>query len=53
MNFLKPARQLATALLLLGGLCGAVSAQPYPNKPIEVMVAFQPGGGALQGEQGR
>jgi tripartite-type tricarboxylate transporter receptor subunit TctC len=45
MNFLKPARRLATALLLLGGLCGVASAQPYPNKPIEVMVAFQPGGG--------
>ena len=38
--------QLLPALLL--GLCSAPGqawAQDYPNKPIEVMVAFQPGGG--------
>lgn len=33
-------------LLGLGALCGTASAQQdYPSKPIEVMVAFQPGGG--------
>ena len=44
MNFLTHTRRLAAALLLTG-LCGGAWAQPYPNKPIEVMVAFQPGGG--------
>ncbi len=44
MNFPIPVR-LATALLLLTALCGGAWAQPYPNKPVEVMVAFQPGGG--------
>ena len=43
---LKKMHHLFSALLL--GLCGALGqawAQDYPNKPIEVMVAFQPGGG--------
>ncbi|HYW56818.1 MAG TPA: tripartite tricarboxylate transporter substrate binding protein [Polaromonas sp.] len=45
MKFPIPARRLATALLLLTGLCGSAFAQNYPSKPVEVMVAFQPGGG--------
>ena len=38
-------RLLACALFGLTALSPAVQAQDYPNKPIEVMVAFQPGGG--------
>jgi len=45
MTFLTHSKRLATALLLSTGLCAVATAQPYPNKPIEVMVAFQPGGG--------
>lgn len=36
---------LACALLALIALGSPVRAQDYPSKPIEVMVAFQPGGG--------
>lgn len=41
----KPLNLLAATLLLMGGLCSPAGAQEYPNKTIEVMVAFQPGGG--------
>lgn len=36
---------LACSLLALAALGSPVQAQDYPSKPIEVMVAFQPGGG--------
>lgn len=45
MKFPTPRKLLATALMALTSLCGNAWAQAYPNKPIEVMVAFQPGGG--------
>ena len=48
MNIEKKRRQLAAAALSLLSLCGVCSntlAQGYPSKPIEIMVAFQPGGG--------
>ena len=38
-------RLLACALLALTALSPTAQAQDYPNKTIEVMVAFQPGGG--------
>ena len=46
MNFSSAKRTLlASALLALAALSPAAQAQDYPNKPIELMVAFQPGGG--------
>ncbi|MBC7381120.1 MAG: tripartite tricarboxylate transporter substrate binding protein [Burkholderiaceae bacterium] len=33
------------ALLAFAGIHGTAQAQAYPDRPIEVMVAFQPGGG--------
>jgi tripartite-type tricarboxylate transporter receptor subunit TctC len=45
MKFLTNRKLLATSFMALAGLCGNAWAQAYPNKPIEVMVAFQPGGG--------
>ena len=45
MNFSTPRTLLAATVLALGSLCGSAWAQGYPNKPIEVMVAFAPGGG--------
>lgn len=47
MNFIKLSK-LAGALLATAALWSPMSpaqAQVYPSKPIEVMVAFQPGGG--------
>lgn len=46
MYFLPKSNPLAALLLGLSTLCGSAwSQQDYPSKPIEVMVAFQPGGG--------
>jgi tripartite-type tricarboxylate transporter receptor subunit TctC len=48
MNIMQKRRQLAAAALSLLSLCAICSsslAQNYPGKPIEIMVAFQPGGG--------
>src|SRR4051794_40104826 len=48
MKFLTQRKLLATALMALAGLTGfsgSAWSQAYPSKPIEVMVAFQPGGG--------
>jgi len=36
---------IAAGLLLLGGSPGGVFAQPYPAKPIRMIVGFPPGGG--------
>ncbi|RYX91732.1 MAG: tripartite tricarboxylate transporter substrate binding protein [Comamonadaceae bacterium] len=46
MKFPK-SKLLAAGVLALAGLASlpAAQAQDYPNKPVEVMVAFQPGGG--------
>jgi tripartite-type tricarboxylate transporter receptor subunit TctC len=35
----------ATAFVVLLSLCGAVSAQTFPSKPVRIIVAFPPGGG--------
>ena len=46
MHISDKKKLLAAMLLGLCALCGTASAQQdYPSKPIEVMVAFQPGGG--------
>ena len=45
MKFLTQRKLLATALMVLTSFCGSAWSQAYPSKPIEVMVAFQPGGG--------
>ena len=37
---------LRTALaILFAALCGAVSAQTFPSKPLRILVPFPPGGG--------
>ena len=43
-----PAPFLAIAALCLGagiGLCSPAAAQPYPNKPIRIVVPYPAGGG--------
>jgi tripartite-type tricarboxylate transporter receptor subunit TctC len=45
VNLMKKPQLIATLLMGLCGTLGQAWAQDYPNKPIEVMVAFQPGGG--------
>ncbi|MBX9823695.1 MAG: tripartite tricarboxylate transporter substrate binding protein [Xanthobacteraceae bacterium] len=38
------AQRLGGALLMAALLCPGASAQPYPNRPVEVIVAYGPGG---------
>ncbi|MFT3719393.1 Bug family tripartite tricarboxylate transporter substrate binding protein [Pseudorhodoferax sp.] len=38
-------RVLASSALLLGCLPAVTVAEPYPSKPIEIIVSYQPGGG--------
>ena len=45
MKLMKKLLPLAATLLSLCGFWNSAAAQEYPNKTIEVMVAFQPGGG--------
>ncbi len=45
MKLMKKLLFLAVTLLSMCGLWNSAAAQDYPNKTIEVMVAFQPGGG--------
>src|SRR5262245_11394353 len=36
---------LAAAFAVRSGLAGETAAQPYPNRPVEIVVPFVPGGG--------
>ena len=41
---LRPARQIATTLVIFAGLHGAAPAEPYPTRTVEVIVAYGAGG---------
>jgi tripartite-type tricarboxylate transporter receptor subunit TctC len=42
--FRRLVRPFGGALLLIGALCAPAPAQQYPNRPVEVIVAYGPGG---------
>lgn len=48
MNFVPPLGMLGAAcgVALLGGMAASANGQSYPDKPIRLIVAYPPGGGA-------